>query len=51
MSVPFLDRPPVSPAGRHVSSVAVIDFQVAADVAHAVKALRYAESRDRPWRA
>jgi hypothetical protein len=27
------------------------DFQVAADVTHAVKALRYAQSRDRPWRA
>jgi hypothetical protein len=25
MSAPFLDRPPASPAGRHVSSVAVID--------------------------
>src|SRR5262249_46003649 len=24
MGAPFLDRPPVSPAGRHVSSVAVI---------------------------
>src|SRR5262245_30815068 len=23
MSAPFLDRPPVSPAGRHVSSVAI----------------------------
>jgi hypothetical protein len=26
MGAPFLDRPPVSPAGRHVSSVAVIHW-------------------------
>jgi hypothetical protein len=29
----------------------MFDFQVAADVAHAVKALRRARVRDRPWRA